>query len=139
MDKAVTILMIDDDELDIRAFKRSLRRRQLQNPLRTASNGVEALALLRGEDGHEPIERPFTILLDINMPRMNGLEFLAELRSDPDLKDAVVFMLTTSDDDKDMKAAYDKQVAGYILKSRAGLNYAGVLDMLEPYWRVVEL
>jgi CheY-like chemotaxis protein len=101
-------------------------------------DGIEALKALRGTDGYEPLPRPYMILLDLNLPRMNGLEFLQTLRQDDHLKRSIVFVLTTSDRHEDMVAAYDKQVAGYFLKSRAGEDFMNVVDMLDAYWRVVE-
>lgn len=83
--------------------------------------------------------RPNLILLDLNMPRMGGIEFLEELRTDPNLKDSVVFVLTTSDAEADRLAAYDHFVAGYMVKSKIGENFFQLADMLEGYWRIVEL
>ncbi|EAR52373.1 response regulator [Oceanicola granulosus HTCC2516] len=100
-------------------------------------DGVEALSLLRGESGRAPPR--YVLLVDLNMPRMNGIEFLAELRSDPRLKRAVVFVITTSDDVRDLMAAYGEQVAGYILKQRAGPNFDSLVATLDHYRRIVRL
>src|SRR5205823_6595315 len=87
------------------------------NPLFIANDGFEALDLLRGTNGKEKISPlPRIILLDINMPKMNGLEFLKEMRNDPDIKGISVFVLTTSNDDKDKVEAYNYNIAGYIIK-----------------------
>jgi CheY-like chemotaxis protein len=101
-------------------------------------DGIEALNVLRGEAGHSRLPQPYVILLDINMPRMNGLEFLHALRRDPTLKRSIVFMLTTSNRDEDKLAAYDEQIAGYLLKSRAGEDFRHVIDLLDSYGSTVE-
>ena len=131
------LLLVEDDELDVIAIKRALRKANIGNPLFHASDGVEALAMLRGESG-PPIARPYMILLDLNMPRMDGIEFLAEIRSDPDLKDSIVFMLTTSNDAKDISRAYENMVAGYMVKSKAGEDFLNLVRMLDHYWHIIE-
>ena len=100
-----------------------------------AKDGVEALEMLR--QGH--VRKPFIALLDINMPRMNGIDMLSELRADPKLFDSVVFILTTSRDDQDKFEAYKKNVAGYIVKKQVGEAFLSIVEMLGNYWRIVEL
>ena len=134
--KQVSILLVDDDDVDAMGVKRALKQLKIANPVLRARDGIEALAMLRAPKG---VERPFVILLDINMPRMNGLEMLDALREDPQLSSSVVFMLTTSQDDQDRVAAYAQHVAGYIVKRQAGDGFLRVIDMLDRYWRVVEL
>ena len=134
-----TVLLVDDDEIDIENVHRGFEKLKIANPIRDARDGIEALDILRGTNGQEKLPRPFIILLDINMPRMGGLEFLEELREDDELKDAVVFVLTTSNDEKDRLQAYNYNVAGYLLKNKAGPSFINALDMLDHYWRVVEL
>lgn len=73
------------------------------------------------------------------MPRMNGIEFLEELRQDSDFEDSIVFVLTTSDDDQDMVAAYSNHVAGYMIKSKAGEDFIQLIGLLDHYWRVIEM
>lgn len=133
--RPVSILLIDDDDVDAMAVRRALKKHRIANPLTVARDGIEGLEALRSGK----VESPFMILLDLNMPRMNGLEFLEELRKDEELKASVVFVLTTSDEDQDIAAAYAQQVAGYILKSNVGPDFLRVLDLLGSYWRVVEL
>src|ERR1041384_3247023 len=104
----VNILLVDDDDIDIMTLQRAFKRNNISNPLSVAHNGIEALDKLRGTNGAEKITPPpRIILLDINMPQMNGLEFLREMRSDPALKHISVFVLTTSNDDKDKVEAYN--------------------------------
>ena len=133
--KTVNLLIVDDDDIDAMALKRALHKLKLLNPLYRACDGIEALELLRA--GKVP--KPFIILLDINMPRMNGLEFLEALRSDPELTHAVVFILTTSKSDEDIMAAYREHVAGYLLKQRMDSDFMQVISLLDHYWRIIEL
>ena len=134
----VTILLVDDDKVDAMAVKRSFRELHIANPVVGARNGVEALELLRGENGCEKVPSPCLVLLDLNMPRMGGLEFLEELRADPSLRRTLVFVMTTSAADEDKIRAYDKNVAGYVLKHRPGQSFLESISMLEHYWRIVE-
>ena len=136
---AVTVLLVEDDEIDAEAIDRAFKRAKIANPIVNVTDGIEALNTLRGTEGKEALRRPYVILLDLNMPRMNGIEFLQELREDESLHDSVVFVLTTSDDDRDKVAAYKKQVAGYMIKSKAGEDFMQLIGMLDHYWRVVEL
>ena len=129
----VHILLVEDDEIDVRAVRHSLAKQKVSNPLHVAADGVEALEMLRGERGHERLPRPFLILLDLNMPRMNGLEFLDALRQDPELRSAIVFVLTTSNDDRDKMAAYAHNVAGYLLKQDVGDNFMKAIRMIDLF------
>ncbi len=137
--EVVNVLLVDDDDVDVMGVKRAFKKAKIANPLRVARDGLEALAILRGEDGNEPMSRPYIIILDLNMPRMDGLEFLDELRKDPNHHDAVVFVMTTSKADEDRAASYDKNVAGYIVKSEVGEGFLNVTSLLDSYWRVVLL
>lgn len=134
--KEVTILLVDDDDVDVMGVTRALKKLKIINPIVRAHDGIEALELLRHSDA---IQKPYLILLDINMPRMNGLEMLAELRKDAVLSDSVVFVLTTSKIDEDKVAAYKNHVAGYIVKNRVEDGFMRIIDMLDHYWRIVEL
>jgi len=135
----VTFLLVEDDDVDVMCLQRAFRELGIANQLVVANDGIEALEMLRGENGYDPIPKPYIILLDLNMPRMNGTEFLTELRKDPAIKHSVVFVLTTSDDEQDKINAYEHHVAGYIVKSEAGRSFQPALEMLDRYWRVVEL
>jgi len=137
--RAVSLLMVEDDEVDAKAMYRAVAKLKLLNPLLRAVDGLDALDILRGNNPDKMITKPYIILLDINMPRMNGIEFLQEIRKDSLLSDSIVFILTTSDSDKDRLAAFDKNVAGYIVKSNLTQGFMDVLTMLDSYWRVVEL
>ncbi len=135
----VTFLLVEDDDVDVMVLKRSFDHLKIANPLVVANDGIEALDMLRGENGHSPLAKPYIVLLDLNMPRMNGIEFLDAIRDDPDLRRTVVFVLTTSNDDRDKFAAFENHVAGYIVKADAGQSFMDALEMLNRYWRIVEL
>jgi CheY-like chemotaxis protein len=135
----IQLLLVEDDEVDVMAVQRAFRDRRLLNPITVAKDGVEALEIMRGTNGHTPLSRPFVVLLDLKMPRMDGLELLTEIRNDKTLQDVIVFVLTTSKHDEDIAAAYRQQVAGYILKSNAGIDFMRLVDMLDAYWKVVEM
>lgn len=136
--QVVNVLLVEDDEVDSEAIVRSFQKNNFANPITIVTNGEDALKVLRGEGIYDRIPAPYLILLDINMPRMNGLEFLKIIRQDPELKSSIVFVLTTSDSDRDKLAAYQEQVAGYLLKQRSGANFAELVRMLDSYWQVVE-
>jgi CheY-like chemotaxis protein len=76
--------------------------------------------------------------LDLNLPRLNGVELLREIRSDPELHDSIVFVLTTSKRDEDRMASYDLNVAGYVVKSDVGSGFIRLIELLDHYWRIVE-
>lgn len=132
------ILLVEDDELDVMGIRRALQKLNIVNPLIVARDGIEALDLLRGTEGTEKLSGPYMILLDINMPRMNGIEFLDEIRSDDDLKDAKVFILTVSNQDDDIYRAYKQKVAGYIVKSDPTESMQNALQLLNCGWVLVE-
>jgi CheY-like chemotaxis protein len=111
-----SILLVEDDDLDVISIQRSLRKIDMENKLHTAFNGVEALAMLRGEGKVKIDPLPDVILLDLNMPKMNGIEFLTQLRNDSKFKDIKVFIMTTSNESPDRIAAKNLGISGYIIK-----------------------
>jgi CheY-like chemotaxis protein len=136
--KTITILLVDDDMVDVMAVKRSFLALKIGNPIIEARDGVEALERLRGENGYEKVPNPCLILLDLSMPRMTGIEFLEALRSDPALRRYVVFVMTTSAAEEDLLRSHELNVAGYVLKHQSGSSFVDALIMLEHYWRIVE-
>jgi CheY-like chemotaxis protein len=110
------ILYIEDDEVDIQSVEREIKKLQAPVSLHIARNGIEALDMLYGRNGQDKIYLPHIILLDINMPKMNGIEFLQKLRADPDLKKITVYILTTAYTTHDKIATQGLHVAGYIVK-----------------------
>lgn len=111
---------------------------RITNPVTVAHDGIEAWEILKGAHGKPPLPRPNLLVLDINMPRMNGLELLQKLRADPELHDSIVFMLTTSNDDEDKIEAFHLNVAGYMLKSEVSNSFLKAVELVDNYWRVVE-
>lgn len=133
----VTVLLVEDDDIDAETVIRSFKSLKLDNPIRHARDGEEALDILRAENGAEPIKGPFVVLLDLNMPRLGGHDFLVEIRNDPSLDQIVVFVLTTSSADEDRYKAYKKNIAGYIVKHDAGNGFVEAIRLLEQFGRVV--
>lgn len=136
--KTVHILLAEDDQIDEKAFLRAINKLRITNPVTVARDGVEAWDILKGTNGKSPLPRPNLLVLDINMPRMNGLELLEQIRGDADLHDSIIFMLTTSNDDADKIEAFDLNVAGYMLKSDVGNSFVRAVELVNNYWRVVE-
>lgn len=137
--KLLNILLVDDDDVDVMNVKRAFKRNNIINPLYVASNGLEALDMLRGNsESTMPTERRL-VLLDLNMPKMNGLEFLRELRNDPELRPLTVIVLTTSADERDKVEAYNLNVAGYIVKPVTFMAFVEAMSALNKYWSLNEL
>ena len=133
----LNIILVEDDDGDAKAIRRAFSHSPIANPIIRVNDGIEALELLRDRSGGAL--RRYILLVDLNMPRMGGLELLAELREDPTLHHSIVFITTTSNDDRDKTRAYDHNVAGYILKSKAGTDFTDLVGTLDHYWRIVEL
>lgn len=133
----VHILIVDDDNISIRAVKRAIDKMKLANPVRVAYDGLQALEVLRGQADEDQLLPPYVVLLDINMPRMNGHEFLAELRNDPNLRRAIVFVLTTSDAPKDVMAAYEKNIAGYVVKENLFESFKQTLEVVNLFSKLI--
>jgi CheY-like chemotaxis protein len=123
MEKLINILLVEDDQLDAIDIRRSLDKMKIFYQLHIARNGEEALALLNGDEGLHPD----VALIDINMPKMNGFEFLASIRKDEKWKDLKSFIITTSDEKVDRETAKQLGVSGYIIKPLK-LNNATSLD-----------
>jgi CheY-like chemotaxis protein len=138
MNKTVHILLAEDDQIDEKAFLRAIERLRITNPITVARDGLEAWEILKGLNGRTPLPRPNLLVLDINMPRMNGLELLERIRDDADLHDSIVFVLTTSNGDEDKVEAFNLNVAGYMLKSDVGNSFVRAVELVDKYWRVVE-
>ncbi len=132
----LNILLVEDDEVDVMNVRRAFEKAHVSNPLYVAGNGLEALDMLRGTT--IPRERRL-VLLDLNMPKMNGIEFLEALRADPALSSTPVVVLTTSNDDQDKIDAYNFNVAGYLLKPVTFSNFCERMATLDKYWTLVEM
>ena len=130
--REVSILLVEDDEIDVKAVQRAFKKLKIANPLTVARDGIEGWATLQN------MKRPFLILLELNLPRMNGLELLRMIRHDESFHDTIVFVVTRSTDEKDKFEAYKLNVAGYILKSDTGTSFIRAMEMVERYWKVIE-
>lgn len=137
--KALNIVLVEDDDGDAKAVKRAFHKAKISNTIIRAEDGIDALEMLRGENGKEKVPGPFILLVDLNMPRMNGIELVKEIRKDAKLKKSIIFILTTSKREEDMSAAYELNVTGYIVKETAGRDFLNLVDMIDSYWRIVEL
>jgi CheY-like chemotaxis protein len=131
--KEVTLLLIEDDDIDAMEITRALKKMNVGNSLIRACDGLEGLELLR----NGTVPSPYIILLDLQMPRLNGLEFLQEIRQDPQLDKSIVFVLTTSKSDEDITASYKKQIAGYFVKNEVGEDFLDIVRLLKGYWKIV--
>ena len=130
-----TILLIEDDRVDIMTVQRALKKNAISNPLNVARTGLEALNMLRGEEGHEKMApAPALILLDLNLPKMSGIEFLHELRGDPELKDLRIIVLTSSNEPKDRAAAFEYDVDDYIVKPHSFDEFTRAMATILALW-----
>lgn len=138
-EQIINILLVEDDEVDVMNVKRAFKKANIKNPIFTASNGYEALEVLRNiSDIQMPPERRL-VLLDLNMPKMGGIEFLQELRSDKELRATPVVVMTTSNQDKDRLEAYNLNIAGYLLKPVTFASFIELMATLNSYWMLCEM
>jgi CheY-like chemotaxis protein len=135
----VTVLVVDDDKVDRMAIKRSFKALKIANPIVEASDGINALDMLRGQNGCEKVRHPCLVLLDLYMPRMGGIEFLEEILPDSELQHMLVFVMTTSLDDEKWARAYAKNVAGYVPKHRPEQSFLTAISMRSHSWGTVRL
>jgi len=135
-ERTLNILLVEDDDVDVMNVQRAFARNHITNPLTVVGDGLEALRKLRS--GEMPRDRRM-ILLDLNLPRMNGIEFLRELRKDPELASTPVVVLTTSSDERDRIDAYELNVAGYLLKPVTFTAFCDLMTTLNKYWTLVEM
>ena len=134
--KTLNILLVEDDAVDVMNVQRAFKKNNIQSALHVAGNGQQALELLR--TAAVPTSNRL-VLLDLNMPRMNGLEFLRALRADPQLRSTPVVVLTTSNDERDRVESYHLHVAGYLLKPVTFPAFVEMMAALNSYWTRVEM
>jgi CheY-like chemotaxis protein len=134
--KPVNVLLVDDDDLDVENVRRAFRKASISSPLWVASDGEEALRMLRGAE--YPSERRL-LLLDLNLPRISGIELLREIRKDPKLQSLTVVVLTTSNEERDRADAYRLNVAGYLVKPVAFGSFVEVMAAMHQYFALNEL
>jgi CheY-like chemotaxis protein len=136
VDKVANILLVEDDYLDILTVERAFKRVNANHKLYVANDGKQALAMLRGEGTEKIHPKPSIIMLDINLPKMNGLEFLGELRKDEDLRDIKVFITTTSDHENDRDLSKQLGISGYIVKP---VNFSNPTSSLDNFNLLIDL
>ncbi len=129
------ILLVEDDTVDVMTVKRALKEIHITNTLVSVGNGEEALAYLRDDKN----EKPCIILLDLNMPRMNGFEFLKEVKQDSILKMIPVVVLTTSREEQDKVEGFKFSIAGYMIKPVDYQQFVEVIKFINVYWTLSEL
>lgn len=138
----VPILLVEDDQVDVMTVQRAFKRNKIVNPLSVCSNGEEALKFLRHEGAYSDSDkspRPGIMLLDLNMPVMNGIEFLKVVKADEDLKLIPVIVLTTSKEEEDRFKSFSLSVAGYIIKPVEFEKFVEAVRLIELYWTLSEL
>ncbi len=132
------VVLVEDDEVEIEAVTRALKILHVAHDRTVFRSGIDALISLRQQRKHLRRAYPFFLLLDLTMPDLPGLQFLRQLRQDPFLRTALVFVLTNSGADEDKLAAYDYQVAGYLIKSNLGPDYCRLTALVLALYQVVE-
>lgn len=140
MQERLNLLLVEDDEIDRKAVKRAFDKLQVPVHIVEATDGRQALDILSGKSDIAPPPHPYVILLDINLPQMDGIELLQRLRTeiqDQKVRNAIVFVLTTSEAERDLERAYDYNVAGYLVKSEARGGLRAIAEMLRAYREVV--
>jgi CheY-like chemotaxis protein len=130
----VEILLVEDNPGDVRLTQEALRESKLHNNLSVARDGVEALAFLRREDPYATAPRPDLILLDLNLPRKDGREVLAEIKSDPHLRAIPVVVLTTSQAEQDIAQSYNLHANCYVTKPVDLEQFITVVQSIEGFW-----
>jgi CheY-like chemotaxis protein len=129
------ILLVEDDRVDVISVKRAFRDLKISNPLEIASDGEEGLEFLTNPNN----QAPCLILLDINMPRMNGIEFLKVVKTNESLRRIPVIVLTTSRGDRELVDSFDYGVAGYMVKPANYLQFMEVMKAINLYWTISEI
>lgn len=134
LDSEAGILLVEDDRVDIMTVQRAFKKNHIENPLHIARTGLEALAMLRGENGPKIDPPPGLILLDLNLPKMSGIEFLKELRTDPELRNLRIIVLTSSNEPRDREAAFRYDVDDYIVKPHSFEEFSRAMATIIALW-----
>jgi len=137
--ESLSVLLVDDDDVACESVIRGFKKGEIKFPVIIAGDGQEALDILRNKHAEKKIEGKYIILLDLNMPCMNGFEFLKEVRADESLSSAVIFVLTTSSADADRIRAYEENIAGFMIKSKLGPQFSKLASLLSHYHETVKL
>jgi CheY-like chemotaxis protein len=133
------VLLVEDNPDDVTIVKRAMRKSDLKCDLYVASDGEEALDMLARKGEFEDTPRPDLILLDINLPKINGLEVLAKIKQDDQLKRIPVIVLTISEREEDMARAYDSGAASYMTKPVDSKDFERLIQTVQEYWRIARI
>ena len=137
MPKPIDILLVEDDQGDVLLTKKALEKGAICSRMTVAKDGIEALAVLRKQDDFANARRPDLILLDLNMPRMDGRELLTEIKRDKLLRSIPVVILTTSDSDQDISKSYDLQASCYVTKPVDLEQFTNVVQAINDFWNSI--
>lgn len=135
--KSIEILLVEDNPGDVRLTREALRDVKIRNSLSVVEDGVEAMQFLRREGPYVDAPRPDIVLLDLNLPRMDGMEVLAEIKADPDLKSIPVVVLTTSQADEDILRSYKLNANCYVSKPVDFDQFIRVVQSIEDFWLTI--
>ena len=135
--KPIDILLVEDNPGDVMLVEEVLSESKVRNTLHVVSDGEQAMAFVRRQGDHADAPRPDLILLDLNLPRMNGREVLREVKTDPDLKSIPVVVLTSSKSEEDVVKSYELHVNAYILKPVDFHQFVKVMQAIEDFWFVI--
>jgi len=135
MRKIRPILLVEDDNVDAMTIKRAFSDLKITNEIIHKINGIEALEYLREKEN----KTPCLVLLDLNMPKMNGIDFLKEIRADEDLRKLAVVVLTTSGNEKDIVESFNLNIAGYIIKPVDYKKFVQSISAIYEYWALSEM
>ena len=133
-DRAIEILLVEDNAGDVRLTREALAEGHVRNNLSVAKDGAEALAMLRHKPEHGEAPRPDLVLLDLNLPKVDGRQVLAEMKSDPDLRRIPVVVLTTSKSEEDVMRSYDLHANSYITKPVDFDQFIKMVRSIEEFW-----
>jgi CheY-like chemotaxis protein len=134
MNEPIEILLIEDNPADVRLTQEAFREARIHNNLHVVQDGVSAMAFIHQTAPHQHAPRPDLILLDLNLPKKDGREVLKEIKSDSDLRQIPVVILTTSEDEKDVLRSYDLHANAYLVKPIDVLKFVKMIHSLENFW-----
>lgn len=137
-DKPINIMLVEDDDGDAKALRRAFQKTTFGHSIRRAVDGIEALGILKGLNGQVKLKSPNVLLIDLNMPRMDGIQLVSAIRRDEELRRSIIFILTTSRSEDDRRAVYGLNVAGYVVKAAGATDFLNLINLLDRYWRTVE-
>lgn len=132
--KIAEILLVEDNDGDVFLTKKAFEKARIANEIHVAPDGEVAMDMLRQENGYEDMQCPDLVLLDINMPKKDGKEVLAEMKEDEALRRIPVVVLTSSEAEKDIVSSYDLQASSYIVKPVSAANFHKIVSAIEDFW-----